>query len=91
MNINKGVNMLDYYKGELIRILRGGRRKMECAPIRRGFVLGRSIPSKRDCQSAMVQDIRALFNEAELLHVDLSEFMDKPAEMPEINPLLGEE
>ena len=83
--------MLDYYKGELIRILRGGRRKMECAPIRRDFVLGRSIPSKRDCQSAMVQDIRALFNEAELLHVDLSEFMDKPAEMPEINPLLGEE
>ena len=83
--------MLEYYKGELLRILRGGRKKMECAPIKRGYVLGRSIPSKRDCQAAMIQDIRNLFNEAELLHVDLSEFMDKPDEMPEINPLLGEE
>ena len=91
MNINKGVNMLEYYKGELLRILRGGRKKMECAPIKRGYVLGRRIPSKRDCQSAMIQDIRNLFNEAELLQVDLSQFMEKPAEMPEINPLLGEE
>jgi len=83
--------MLKYYKGELLRILRSGRKKMECAPIKRGYVLGRSIPSKRDCQAAMIQDIRNLFNEAELLQVDLSQFMEKPAEMPEINPLLGEE
>lgn len=83
--------MLEYYKSELIRLLRTGRKKMECAPIRRGYVLGRSIPSKRDCQSAMVQDIRGLFNEAELLNVDLSDFMEKPAEVPEANPLLGEE
>tara|TARA_B100000315_G_scaffold238948_1_gene257234 strand:+ start:785 stop:904 length:120 start_codon:yes stop_codon:yes gene_type:complete len=39
----------------------------------------------------MIQDIRNLFNEAELLQVDLSQFMEKPAEIPEINPLLGEE
>ena len=80
--------MLDYYKGELIRILRGGRRKMECAPIRRGFVLGRSIPSKRDCQSAMVQDIRALFNEAEILEIDLSGICKKPEPLPDVNELI---
>tara|TARA_R100000750_G_C2277416_1_gene69885 strand:+ start:294 stop:413 length:120 start_codon:yes stop_codon:yes gene_type:complete len=39
----------------------------------------------------MIQDIRNLFNEAELLQVDLSQFMEKPDEMPAINPLLGEE
>ncbi len=87
----KETNMLEYYKKELIRLLRTGRAKMEAAPIRRGYVLGRQIPSKRDCQAAMVQDIRALFNEAELLKVDLSKFMDKPEEVPEANPLLGEE
>ena len=84
-------NLLEYYENELLRILRAGRAKMEAAPIRRGYVLGRQIPSKRDCQAAMVQDIRALFNEAEILKVDLTHFMDKPDKVAEANPLLGEE
>tara|TARA_Y100000034_G_scaffold65068_1_gene78731 strand:- start:443 stop:733 length:291 start_codon:yes stop_codon:yes gene_type:complete len=77
-----------YYLGELIRILRDGRAKMSAAPPRRGYLYGRTIPSKRDCQSAMVMDIRALFNEAEMLKVDLTEIMDKPEPLPDVNELI---
>lgn len=77
-----------YYVAELIRILRDGREKMASAPIKRVYIYGRTIPSKYDCRSAMVTDIRDLFNEAEMLQVDLSNLMDKPEPLPDVNELI---